>query len=35
CQRSGIPIIVFDLKKPGNMRAVVAGEGVGTFIGPA
>ena len=32
CQRSGIPIIVLDLKKPGNMRAVVQGEGVGTLI---
>jgi uridylate kinase len=33
CQRNGIPIIVFDLKKPGNMRAVVLGEPVGTHIG--
>ena len=32
CQRSRIPIIVLDLKKPGNMRAVVLGEGVGTLI---
>ncbi len=32
CQRSGIPIIVLDLKKPGNMRAVVEGETVGTLI---
>jgi uridylate kinase len=32
CQRSGIPIIVLDLKKPGNMKAVVQGEGVGTLI---
>ncbi len=32
CQRSGIPIIVLSLKKPGNMRAVVLGEGVGTLI---
>ncbi len=32
CQRSGIPIIVLDLKKPGNMRAVVEGEGIGTLI---
>ena len=32
CQRSGIPIIVLDLKKPGNMRAVVEGERVGTLI---
>ncbi len=32
CQRSGIPIIVLNLKKPGNMRAVVLGEGEGTLI---
>lgn len=32
CQRSRIPIIVLDLMKPGNMRAVVEGDGVGTLI---
>lgn len=32
CQRSGIPIIVLDLKKPGNMRNVVLGKGSGTLI---
>jgi uridylate kinase len=32
CQRSGIPIIVLDLKREGNMRAVVQGAGVGTII---
>jgi uridylate kinase len=32
CQRSGIPIIVLNLMKPGNMRAVVEGLGVGTLI---
>ncbi len=32
CQRSGIPIIVFDLKKAGNMRAAVLGERTGTLI---
>ena len=32
CQRGGIPIIVLDLKRPGNMRAVVLGEGQGTLI---
>jgi len=32
CQRNGIPIIVLDLKKEGNMRAVVCGEDVGTLI---
>jgi len=32
CQRSRVPIIVFDLKKTGNMRAVVQGEQTGTLI---
>ena len=32
CQRSGIPIVVLDLKQPGNMRAVVMGQGRGTLI---
>ncbi len=32
CQRSGIPIVVLDLRKPGNMRAVVVGDGIGTLI---
>ena len=32
CQRSGIPIIVFDLRQPGNMRDVVLGQPVGTLI---
>ncbi len=32
CQRNAIPIIVLDLKKEGNMRAVVSGKDVGTLI---
>jgi len=32
CQRSRVPIIVLDLRKPGNMRAVVQGQGIGTLI---
>lgn len=32
CQRSGIPIAVLDLKKPGNMRSFVQGKGIGTLI---
>jgi len=32
CQRSGIPIIVLDLKKSGNMEAVLKGDGIGTLI---
>lgn len=32
CQNGGIPIVVFNLMKPGNMLAVVQGESVGTMI---
>lgn len=32
CQRNGIPIIVFDLHVPGNMRAVCEGHPIGTLI---
>ncbi|MCH7592717.1 MAG: UMP kinase [Planctomycetes bacterium] len=35
CQRSGIPIIVLNFKKPGNMKAVVLGETIGTLIDAA
>ena len=32
CQRSKIPIVVLNLRRPGHMRAVVQGERVGTLI---
>jgi len=32
CQQNGVPIIVFSLMKPDNMRRVVLGEHVGTII---
>ena len=32
CQRSNIPVIVFNLRTPGNMRAVAQGDGIGTLI---
>lgn len=32
CQRCKIPIVVLDLYQPGNMRAVVRGQGIGTMI---
>ncbi len=32
CQQNGVPIIVFSLLKPGNMRRVCLGETVGTTI---
>ncbi|MBI4717753.1 MAG: UMP kinase [Planctomycetes bacterium] len=33
CQRNAVPIVVLDLNRPGNMRGVVLGEGIGTVIG--
>ncbi|MGI8907077.1 MAG: UMP kinase [Candidatus Sumerlaeaceae bacterium] len=33
CRENTIPIIVFDMHKPGNIRRVVEGEQVGTFVG--
>jgi uridylate kinase len=33
CKDNHIPIIVFDLKREGNIRRVIAGEQVGTRIG--
>ena len=35
CQRSGIPIVVLNFQKPGNMKAVVQGETIGTLIDAA
>jgi uridylate kinase len=33
CQRNGVPIVVFNLMKPGNMRQVITGtEPIGTLI---
>lgn len=32
CMENKLPIIVFDMNKPGNLRKVVAGEDVGTLI---
>ena len=32
CQRHGVPIVVFNLHKSGNMKRVVQGEAVGTII---
>jgi uridylate kinase len=33
CRDNGIPIIVFDGTRPGNLRSVVNGETLGTFVG--
>ncbi len=32
CQRGSVPIVVFNLHKPGNMKRIIAGEAVGTVI---
>ena len=32
CQQNNIPVVVFNLKKRGNMRAAVMGEPVGTIV---
>lgn len=32
CMDNHVPIIVFDMFKPGNLRAVVSGEAVGTLV---
>ncbi|MEM1444688.1 MAG: UMP kinase [Planctomycetota bacterium] len=33
CRDQNIPIVVFDMKRPGNIAAVVAGENIGTRVG--
>lgn len=33
CQRNNIPIVVFNLHKPGNMKRILQGEPIGTIIG--
>ncbi len=35
CRQNSIPIVVFSLKQPGNMRAVVLGEPIGTLVSTA
>jgi len=32
CKENGLPIIVFDMNKPGNLLKIVSGEQVGTLI---
>jgi len=34
CKDNDLPIIVFDMNKPGNIRAVVCGEPEGTWVAP-
>ncbi|KAJ1287233.1 hypothetical protein BS78_03G415200 [Paspalum vaginatum] len=33
CQENNIPVVVFNLKKPGNIAKAIVGDKVGTFIG--
>jgi len=33
CQQHGVPVIVFNLFKPGTMKRVVQGEALGTYVG--
>jgi uridylate kinase len=35
CRDNGLPVVVFNLRRPGNIRRVVAGEKIGSLIGPA
>jgi uridylate kinase len=35
CKENHIPIVVFNLKREGNIRKVLAGEPIGTYIGEA
>ncbi|UCD28408.1 MAG: UMP kinase [Planctomycetota bacterium] len=32
CQRNGVPIIVFNLHRPGNMKRIIEGEKIGTVV---
>jgi uridylate kinase len=33
CRDNNLPIIVFNLRKPGNIRRAVMGETIGTWVG--
>ena len=32
CRENGLPIVVFDMTRPGNVRDVVSGEKIGTVV---
>ena len=32
CKDNALPIIVYDLKRKGNLRRIVAGEKIGTMV---
>jgi len=33
CRANGLPLSVFNLMKPGNIKRVICGENVGTIVG--
>ena len=33
CMDNGLPIVIFDMNEPGNIRRVVMGEQIGTTVG--
>lgn len=35
CQEQKVPVLVFDFKRPGNIRRVVEGASIGTLVSPA
>jgi uridylate kinase len=35
CRDNGIPIVVFNIREPGNLARVLAGEGKATIVGPS
>ena len=35
CMDNKLPIVVFNLRQPGNLRRVIMGEPVGTMVGPS
>jgi uridylate kinase len=32
CQENNLPIIIFDMNKPGNLLKIIEGEKVGTLV---
>jgi uridylate kinase len=32
CSENGLPIIVFDMNTPGNLKRIVMGEKIGTLV---
>jgi uridylate kinase len=33
CMDNSLPIVVFDLLRPGNVKSILKGEAVGTLVG--